>query len=815
MAAVETFARDTGHNPEAFWESTAKPLFDRVMAGHGISFDNIGMDDLVGDNSIRMMSEFTTRCKRNPPVSTHTKRPFSTDSLKKCLLAVIRKIKEKFGNQVDQNAPEMFPENSIAQWKKQLQDDYNRNMMQGEDESEVLKNVFPIPREHCDRTKLFPGHDFPDPLRQQESRRTDMKSIARFLFGRNRYSDLAKVLLTYNGIGRGGEVKFLDYRSMMFDECFNMLFAQWFQRKNLKSNPSGFVPDFEYPECCCFFALGCFWAVDEGLARPGGIGEPNTPRSRRSRFVFQDLHDIQDNSVTNQIGAIIKSCVHVMVRDFYSSKALRIGAMSHLTWDPAVTYEEGVALGGWATPSNRDYYVWIYLVSIIPAILSLAGYPDPRVLPYLPHCGKLFYGGTVENRFTPDSFSSFVSHLFPNSLPEFRPPHGRLRNLMVCVTAVMIMNFNHCYTTYGNGNHYVKAMINATINAELAASVTGAVGKLQFWSGIVKKDFDAGNAKGGPSDVLRRRTVQDQMAKLNETAASVLAAKNAMEAQLQENHRELVKLQNELGTVHTMCHRVMEQNDELLRLNATIVQQLTSRTPIHPAPNTETNAIVPPPAPARQQPLPSPARQQQPNLRQPPRIAAAAVPPSVNTVLQPRVVSPEDKDKRQGQRNKMETVHAVLRLMYNQPNNQLMKGLGTGAVYLENHSTWVHQAVFGGRDKAKLKITRVLMLIDALWTPAERSLCINHRLDPLEAISLFEKISKRVVDAAHVLKKNQKTPRPNVRAGAQLLGLANNIGTFDLERYRPQWDVEGAPIPAGITLADHVEIVRQHIRNNI
>ena len=107
------------------------------------------------------------------------------------------------------------------------------------------------------------------------------------------------------------------------------------------------------------------------------------------------------------------------------------------------------------------------------------------------------------------------------------------------------------------------------------------------------------------------------------------------------------------------------------------------------------------------------------------------------------------------------------------------------------------------------------MLIDALWTPAERSLCINHRLDPLEAISLFEKISKRVVDAAHVLKKNQKTPRPNVRAGAQLLGLANNIGTFDLERYRPQWDVEGAPIPAGITLADHVEIVRQHIRNNI
>ena len=77
-----------------------------------------------------MMSEFTGQCKRNPPVSPHTKHPYATDSLKKCLLAVIHKIKEKFGKQVQQNTPEMFPENSIAEWKKQLQDDHNRNMMQ-------------------------------------------------------------------------------------------------------------------------------------------------------------------------------------------------------------------------------------------------------------------------------------------------------------------------------------------------------------------------------------------------------------------------------------------------------------------------------------------------------------------------------------------------------------------------------------------------------------------------------------------------------------------------------------------------------------
>ena len=285
---VETFGRETGHNPNAFWVSTAKPLFNKVMAGTGQTFDNIGWEDLVGENSIKLMSEFTNRCKQNPPVSDHTKSPFSADTLKKVLLETIRQFQTKFANQAV-NQPELFPDSYVSQWKKRLRDDRNRVLMQGEDESEVLKNVFPLPREHSKRTTLFPSHNFPDPARRDEARKTDMLFISKFLFGRGRYTDLAKVLLTFNGIGRGGEVKYLDYRSWMFDETYNMLFAQWFQRKTLKTNPSGFVPDFDYPEMCCFFALGCFWSVDDGLTRPGGIGEPNSPRARRTRYVFQDL----------------------------------------------------------------------------------------------------------------------------------------------------------------------------------------------------------------------------------------------------------------------------------------------------------------------------------------------------------------------------------------------------------------------------------------------------------------------------------------------------------------------------------------------
>ena len=422
VTATAGFQRDTGHNPEALWESTAKPLFDRVMQDFA-RFDNISLMDLVGDNSILLMSTFANRLANSPPISPHTNKPYSSSTLKAVLQKVVYKLKQKFANATN-NLPELFPDDELAKWKKRIQDGRNRTLMEGEDESDVFKNTFPIPREHSARTILFPSQDFPDLLRRQASRRVDLLSIGRYLFQRERFTDLAKLLITFKAIGRGGEVKFLSYRRMMFDETYNMLFTQWFQRKNLKSSPSGFAPDFIYPETCVFFALGCFWACDSGLVRPNGVGEPGTAQARLSSYVFQDLHDMQDASVASQLSNIIRGIVPPQLKNFYSVKSLRIGAMTLLAWDPAVTYEESVALGGWSTASNSDWYTWTYLVAIIPAALSLSGYPDPRVLAYLPSCGRLFMEGNPSDRFTPDKFGAFVKELFPNSMREFQPPHG-------------------------------------------------------------------------------------------------------------------------------------------------------------------------------------------------------------------------------------------------------------------------------------------------------------------------------------------------------------------------------------------------------
>jgi hypothetical protein len=144
--------------------------------------------------------------------------------------------------------------------------------------------------------------------------------------------------------------------------------------EKLENKSVWFVAEWELQEMCVFLALSCHRAFCDGLHRCGGTGLPSMPEGCRNRSVCQDLHEMQDKSVADQITTAIKSAVHEKLKFYYSAKSLRCGVMIHLAWDPAVTYEESVALGGWTTPSNSDCHMWVHLVSIILVILSVAGY---------------------------------------------------------------------------------------------------------------------------------------------------------------------------------------------------------------------------------------------------------------------------------------------------------------------------------------------------------------------------------------------------------------------------------------------------------
>ena len=107
------------------------------MAHCNIKFSEIGLDDLVGDKSVVLMSEFVQLCTRNPPIGRHTKHPFLAATLQNLLSGAMRKLQAKFASQTA-NFPPLFPDEMIQSWRRKLKDNFNQTMMQDEDESDMF-----------------------------------------------------------------------------------------------------------------------------------------------------------------------------------------------------------------------------------------------------------------------------------------------------------------------------------------------------------------------------------------------------------------------------------------------------------------------------------------------------------------------------------------------------------------------------------------------------------------------------------------------------------------------------------------------------
>lgn len=853
-AGAGNFQRQTHYNPDNFWNSTARPLWNKLM---DIPFDSIGWTDLEGDLGIMLLNSFAKKLGDGVPVSDHTGRPYMASTLKDAFKKVIEKLKTKFSANIASSNGELFPSDDVDAWLKRLRDGHQRQVMEGTDEQNLLKKIFPLPRKHGPRTSIFPLDDIPDPDIQAERKRTDLGSICRKLFKDERFEDLAKIVITYKGIARGGEVKFLSYQRMFYDTQFNTLFTQWFQRKTLKSNPSGFTADYEGPETCVFFSLGCYWACNNGLLRQVP-GEPGSPQARLAGYVFQDLHGMRDDSVAKQLTEILRSRVHHQLRKFISIKSCRFGSMTELAYDPAVAYEEGVALGGWATGSNSDWYVWTYLVAIVPPILTLAGYPDPRVIAHLPRKAPVLHSVPVEFRMTFQQWNMFLDALFPNSLPEFSPPCGRLREFMDCVAAVMVMHFSHVYSTYGISHPCVSVMISAVVNVGFTASRSGAVQRLQVWSRAIREDFRKGNCGGdgasteqdSTNQLIRRRTIQQEVAKLSTNVARVVTMSIDIQAQLVLQNNKLSRTEQELHDMRSTQQHMVQQQEDLARKqqdlcshiqqNNQLLQELLKKLDSGavrsgPPQNVQQNAPPPPPTPDRTvPPLPTtttrdhttplvsvpvpPATRAVTEERDgrngpleglerlPLRPSAASVPtgPPTGHARAPLQASlaqhtSNESSRQKGKQAYSEFLDHILDEMYKEARDHKSGpffSLRSAGPALEHQTTWVCHRAFGNRDKVRSKVELALKFIDGVWTEEERDSIINMRSSSyIEATRLHARFARKVKETLFLLMKDQKKTQPSKKFKAALVGMANNINKTiirdRLDQCVPDWAVGG------------------------
>jgi hypothetical protein len=159
-------------------------------------------------------------------------------------------------------------------------------------------------------------------------------------------------------------------------------------------------------------------------------------------------------------------------------------------------------------------------------------------------------------------------------------------------------------------------------------------------------------------------------------------------------------------------------------------------------------------------------------------------------------------DKRHGTMNKEELIDQVIQKIYRREAMEpFFKRIWEGHLFLHTQTHFINNRVFFACDNRNIvkKIKRTLNLMDALWTPEERRIICTHAMQEGDAQRLFREISVRCQRAVHVIKQLciydkednpntlPKSADPSSKAGAQILGLANAITGFPIERYIPNW----------------------------
>jgi hypothetical protein len=159
-----------------------------------------------------LLLTFVDHCNARIPLQKNEKTPYSQNTVADALGAVDGKLHKKFRAQIGDNINAFSPEDE-EKLKNCVRGNTKRNL--GEDKSgDVFKNSFPIPREIVDHTTIFQPDNLPEAQCREAAesgRLVDVLNISKHLFKTAQFGKLLKVLLTFDDIRRGGEVKFLAY----------------------------------------------------------------------------------------------------------------------------------------------------------------------------------------------------------------------------------------------------------------------------------------------------------------------------------------------------------------------------------------------------------------------------------------------------------------------------------------------------------------------------------------------------------------------------------------------------------------------------
>jgi hypothetical protein len=631
-----------------------------------------------------------------------------------------------------------------------------------------------------------------DPYKPVEEVGTDLLRITESLW-RSSDSDAHGMRLNLNllqsGVGRGGEPKFLTYAKMYYEHRYSMLYGLWFQLKQVTTVPTCFTNDYEYPETCVEHAFGSFFCVEDGLARAGNpFANPNSAEARKASYVFQQYHAMNDSSVTQKVTNRLKSIVPASLKHVVTSKCLRIGSSTSLAADPAVTYDESIFRGGWSTGTSRDYYVWILLYALIAPMMSLAGHPDPKAMPYPPRLNALPFH-------LHELVQTYISFLYVINVPFFLPGQ-KLRPMLEECTAVLIMHFPYALRKYGREDKLNTKMIEAAMYAKLGDTAKEAITALREWAKHIQDDYDSRkiNATDQRDEVLSRlvqiqRAQASDNASLREMLRTVTAQLTVSNAETADVRTELSGLKTDLQEIKGLMLQQQRSNNNdggsagQRRISASPAN--SAAAPIAPAPiaqsttvTTVTAAVGNLLAPATSTSAPAEAAPvQQQRTGQPPTQQGR----NVNDAIWWGAAAKGDEKKI--------PVSEVMKKLYKMDSKPLAALKRRPLKYMK------YQAISTNNNT---KYESAMTLVEALMTTKQRKIAIEGKLTPNEAASAFLDLDWWVKKAAAAIqcKSNVSASRRAnwLGIGGCIKDATKNIHRKDMTSFigeyipRTEWD---------------------------
>jgi hypothetical protein len=334
------------------------------------------------------------------------------------------------------------------------------------------------------------------------------------------------------------------------------MYMREFQMKELIVSLMAFTCHYDKWALCPATMCAMHFILDHGLFR-----NENDPKPKDS-CIFQDVINLDDNTTANKMTTNIQQHVPANQKSFYSAKSIRIGATTTLQNHPLVQEGETIATGGWSSGNTKDSYAWPLLATLLPGMMCLLGYPDPRSEPFPPSLAALLAAGVASSL-----IECFISHLYAISLVLFKP-EGRLRPFLEMSTACFIMHFPAIINKLGTQHKLYTAVMKAAVRAKICGLVnwSTAMATMKQWSQIIQEDYDNKKLEASTGRPMINESLERLRTIAKEQKQYFVANDQKMEKHFSANDQKFERLSSKVDNLS-------QQNSTLVKQNTTLIQQ--------------------------------------------------------------------------------------------------------------------------------------------------------------------------------------------------------------------------------------------------